>query len=100
MPFRFLTHDDFCSHRPFNYARGLFGEGLALFGDFGAGLGILGRSPLHPADSQEQDQREDGQRGDEGAGLGHFAIRSAATATSDSRRIQPLPKVPKVFRLR
>lgn len=63
MPFRFLTHDDFRSHRPFDYARGLFGEGLSLFGDFGASLRILGRSPLKPANGQQQDQREDGEDG-------------------------------------
>lgn len=72
MPFRFLTHDDFRSDRALDYARGLFCEGLALFGDFGAGLGRLGRSPLEPADRQQQDQREGGQRGDKSAGLGHF----------------------------
>ncbi len=32
----------------------------ALFGDFGAGLGILGRSPLEPADGQQQGKREGG----------------------------------------
>jgi hypothetical protein len=64
LPFRFLTHDDFRSKGALNNARGLFGEGLALFGDFGAGLGVLRRSPLEPADGQQQDQREGGKRGD------------------------------------
>lgn len=69
MPFCFLPDDDFRANRPFDYARGLFGEGLALFGDDGAGFGILGRSPLEPADGKQQDQREGSKGGDNGAGV-------------------------------
>ena len=72
MLLRFLPDDNFRAKHSAEDFRGLLGKFLTLFGHDGAGLGILGRSLLEPADGQQQGQRNGGDGGDDGAGLGHF----------------------------